>query len=782
MSRRSGLVLLFAVAFVVVISVALLAHVRFWSAGSRVPDRGRVVERMEGLGGAVRVVFDGGGLPHVEAASRDDLWFVQGYLHARERFFQMELARRIAGGRLAELVGPGGLDLDRKARTWRLSTVARQQGRTLTADERSALEAYSRGVNAALARWGRWIAPETGILGLDPEPWSPVDTLGVGVVFQLGVTFAMGEELRRGVELARLGREAAVALWGWSPGEARRWIPPAEPPRLPLDPRSDAITGGLSGIGSNNWALGPGKTASGHPLLANDPHLGVQMPGTWYGIHLRGGGLDVIGASIPGAPGVMIGHNRNVAWGFTMAMLDDQDLYRLTVDREHAREFVDGRWLPLQSIREQIRVRGRREPVTVTVRMSRVGPVVRDRGGEVLALAWAAARGPTALGAFLRMNEAETVRELAAAWEPVVGPAMNLVAADTEGHILHQVVGRVPLRERGAGRLPAPGEDSRWWWKGFRPMEANPWKMDPPEGFLATANHDLFSEGDYASSLWFPAEFASPWRYRRIRRVLASREGWTAADCLALQGDVASGRARALLGLLLPDLRRHGGPTAAALMAWDGRMDSDSVAAHLYSRLMLELCRAAGGDEARRLGLERTFVTPRRLLLLLAGALPGEWWDDVETPDRVETREEVVEAVLDRLDGLRPGRPWGEVHRVRFAHPFAGVPVLGKVLGTAWSRGPVPVGGSGVTVNGQYWSLSHPFEVTAIPSMRFVADLGRWDASLLVLPVGNSGRPWSARYDDHLGAWASGAGVALPFSREAVEASERTVLLLDPRD
>ncbi len=780
MSRRSWPVLLFVVAGVVVLSGALLAHVRFWAARSRVPERGEVAELVEGLTGPVRVVFDANGIPHVEAGSTEDLWFVQGYLHARERFFQMELGRRMAAGRLAELVGRSAVNLDRKTRTWRLATIAQQQRRTLKPEERAALEAYARGVNAALERWGRWVAPELGILGVTPEPWEAVDSLGIGVVFQLGVTFAMGEELKRGVELARLGREDAVALWGWTPEEARRWIPPAEPPRLPLDREADAMTGGLSGVGSNNWAIAPRRTATGRALLANDPHLGVQMPGTWYGIHLRGGGLDVAGASIPGAPGVMIGHNRDVAWGFTMTMLDDQDLYRLSVDRDHSREFVDGAWRPLQTIREQIVVRGRSEPVTVTVRMSHVGPVVRDRGGEVLALAWSAANGPTALGAFLRMDGAVSVQELATAWEPVIGPSMNLVAADVGGHILHQVVGRVPIRERGAGRLPSPGEDSRWVWKGFRPMSENPSRVDPPEGFLATANHDLFAEGDVPRSRWFPAEFASPWRYRRIRQQLASREGWDMGSCLALQNDVVSGRAHAILGLLLPDLRRHGGPTASALLAWDGTMEPSSVAAHLFSRTMVELCRAAGGDEAGRLGLRKTFITPRRLLWLLAGALPAHWWDDVNTPGRVETRRDIVDSVLDRMDGLHLGEPWGGVHRVRFAHPFSGAPVVGRLLGRAWSRGPVPVGGSGVTVNGEYWSWAHPFDVTAIPSMRFVADVGAWDRSIMVLPVGNSGRPWSPHYDDQLRRWVEGRPAAMPFSAAAVEASAGAVLELVP--
>ncbi len=779
MSRRPWPLLLAVPAVAVLVGVAAIAYLRFGAMRSRLPESGVTRLAVSGLKGPVTVRMDTAGVPHIAATCEWDLWLAQGYLHARDRFFQMELARRAAAGRLAELAGEGALATDRKLRTWRIAATAWRQAGKLDSQERQALDAYAAGVNAALTTYGRWIAPEMRLLGLEPEPWRREDTLGIGILFQLSLTWSMGEELERGVELARLGRQRAVELWGWTPQQAADWIPPGTPPAEPRQPDEDAITRSLGGVGSNNWAIAGTRTVSGRPLVANDPHIGVQMPGTWYGVHLAGAGFDVAGVSIPGAPGVVIGHNRRVAWGFTMVMLDDQDLFVVKADRDRRREFFGGQWVPLRTLTERVRIRGRPDPARVEIRISRSGPVVRDDAGEVLALAWTALKGGTPLGAFLRMDRAAGVDETATAWRGVVGPALNLVAADVEGHILHQVVGRVPIRGRGAGRLPAPGDNPQWQWQGFRAMAANPRVVDPPQGFLATANHDLFTEGDYPSTEWFPAEFAPPWRVRRIRGLLAARDRWDVASCVELQGDLVSRRAGALLELLRPELERNGGPTARQLLDWDGNLRPETVAPHVYSRLVLDLCRAVGEDEAQSIGLKGTLITPERLVRLLAGGLPAEWWDDLKTP-QVEDRGAIVGSVLKNLDDLHIDSPWGSVHTVEFPHPLGDLPTLGPLLGASWSRGPIAVGGDGATVNAHYWELDEPYRVSAIPSMRFVADVGAWDESILVLPVGNSGRPWSGHYDDQLSSWVRVEPVRLPFSEKAVEAAARATLQMAP--
>ena len=777
MANRSRFLPLVAFLLLVLSPVVLLGWLRVRSAGTRVPEQGISVERLPDCPERIEIVVDGVGIPHVRALSRDGLFFAQGWLHARERFFQMELARRAAAGRLAELFGEAALATDRKMRTWRLDATARRQLAVLGDDERHALNAYADGVNAALARFGRWIAPEIWLLDSEPEPWHPEDTLRVGMLLQLHLSWAMGEELHRSVTAAALGVDRATELWGWTSAQARAWVPPGEMVALPRQP-DDAITPTLSGIGSNSWVIGPERTRSGRPLLANDPHLGVQIPSTWYVVHLDSPELHVAGASIPGAPGVLVGHNERVAWGLTMAMLDDQDLYVLTLDDARAREMIDGAWQPLRTVSERIEVRWRPEPELLKIRLSERGPVVRE-SPQALALSWVALHGPSPIGAFLAMAEAQSAVGVAEVWRETLGPAMHLVAADVDGHILHQVVGAAPERRRGAGRLPAPGNDSRWAWQGFRALDEGHRRIDPVHGYVASANHDPFAEDELPRAEPFPGEFAPPWRVRRIRQLLAAEDGWDVAACRDLQGDVVSLRAKAVLEALGADLERDDGAVSRRLRGWDGSMPPASVEARLYHELVLRLQEEVGGDEAADVGLEASPFTEDLLLDLLRGERHGIWWDDVATEAR-EVRATILGTVLDDLERRVGDGTWGDVHRVTFRHRLADAPVIGTVVAKAWSRGPFPVGGDGATVNAHYWDAGEPFDVTAIPSMRLVTDVGAWDRSIIVVPPGQSGRPWSRHYDGQVTAWLGVEAFSFPFSLEAVDQAATVRLLLAP--
>jgi penicillin amidase len=764
--------------FLLLFSVLIIVHLRARVAASRLPERGTATESVAGCPGVVEVILDDRGVPHVFSGSESALWFAQGYLHARDRFFQMDLARRSANGRLAEVFGQAGLANDRKARSLRLAASARRQAALLTADERWVLDLYTAGVNAAVDRFGSWIAPETRLLGVPPESWSVEDSLAIGMLLQVDLSWAMGEELQRALELTRLGRERAVDLWGWSPEEARAWIPPVDGITHPFR-EHEPITPPMGGLGSNAWAVSGQRSQSGKPLLAGDPHLGVQIPGAFYAIQLKGPRLSVAGASIAGVPGVVIGHTEGLAWSLALSMMDDQDLFRLTLDDLGSRELVDGRWQTLRTVTEDIVVRWQPDPVLVKVRISVHGPVVREQRDETLALAWAGLQGPSLLRAILDMNRAQTIDGAGAAWTSVIAPSMSLVAADTRGRILHQIVGRAPIRGRGAGRLPAPGTDSNWAWKGFRPMEANPRSLGEGEGFVVAANHDVFAEGEFPSDEAFAGEFAPPWRARRIRQVLAARSDWTVADCLGLQSDLKSVRAVALLKQLRADLEENDGPAARALMAWDGSMAADSTAAGLFSQLMVSLQRAVGGDETARRSLPSNPVGPDELLRLLAGGLDERWWDDVGRPER-QVRADIMGEVLAKLDTELPAQPWGELHEVRFEHPVAALPLIGGLLSRSWSRGPFAVGGDNATVNAHYWRSSRPFEVRSMPAMRFVTEVGNWDETVLGLPVGQSGRPWSGHYADQMQSWLEGEAAAMPFSRDAVEQAAKAVLWLTP--
>lgn len=777
MIRRGWFLTLLAVVVLALVAVLVLGSVRFGIARSRLPERGERVERVPGCPSESEIRIDTHGIPHIKTDDEDALWFVQGYVHARDRFFQMELARRVASGRLAEILGPRALASDRRMRTWRLASSARRQTALLDAESRAVLDAYAAGINAALDQFGTRISPEIWMIGMDPEPWMPENSLEIALLLQLDLSWSMGEEFQRAVQLTRLGRERAVELWGWSPNEARAWIPPAE---IKVSPRgeNEPIRSPMSGVGSNSWALSPEKTATGRALLATDPHLGVGLPGPFSMVHLNGPGIHVAGASVPGAPGVFVGHNEHVAWSFTAAMLDDQDLFLLTLDEDEENELVDGTWLRLRTVTEEIDVRWQDEPVVLKVRMSEHGPLVRD-DGQALALSWTGRSGTGMVKALLDLNRAVSVTDAALAWDGVIGPSLNLVAADTAGHILQQVVGLVPDRGRGAGRLPAPGADSRWGWRGFLPMGSNPKSLNPENGVVASANHDLWGEGDHPASSAMPGDFAAPWRVRRIRAALGSRDDWGVLSTMELQRDVVSQRAIAVLKLLREDLVDHGGRSATELLEWDGRMSRDKSAPLLYSRLLLDLGIAVGADEMNGRRSPDSGIDAEALVRLLAGGLGNSWWDDVTTAE-TEDRTVIMQRTLDALDAASDSRRWGDAHRVVFNHPLTEVPVVGRLLAGAWNRGPIASEGDNVTINATYWSERRPFEVAAMPALRFVTDVGNWDASLAVMPLGQSGRPWSSHYADQLPLWRSGGAFKVPFSDAAVEASAEARLTLKP--
>ncbi len=505
------------------------------------------------------------------------------------------------------------------------------------------------------------------------------------------------------------------------------------------------------------------------------------MPGSFFAIHLTGPQLHVAGVSVAGMPGVIIGHTDGLAWGLTPSMLDDQDLFLLTLDDSGTRELVDGRWQPLRTVTEDIGVRWQNDPVLIKVQLSERGPLVREQRGESLALSWSGYHGPSIVSAMLGMNRAQDVSEAVSAWRQVVSPSMSLVAADTSGGILHRLVGRVPDRGRGAGRLPSPGTDSKWAWRGFNPLTDDQQLLDPEAGFVVSANQDVFSEGPFASSGRFPAEFAPPWRARRIQRALAARDDWTVSAMLDLQGDVVSGRAIAILKQLRPFYEEHGGPTARALMAWDARVEAGSAGAALYAEFMRSLEAAVGGDEAFHNSLGTNPIGSEQILRLLVGGLDEGWWDDVGSPGR-QTRSEILNTVLDRMDESSKPHPWGSLHRVEFRHPLAKFPGVGRLMAGTWNRGPFPADGSDVTINALSWTRGQPFVVSTIPAMRFVCDVGEWDETVLGLAVGQSGRPWSAHYANQTGDWLRAQAASFPFSREAVERAAVTRLELVPEE
>lgn len=800
MTRRRK-TLAVAAALVLLLAAAVAAAGWWWSRGGLPLRAGEAA--VAGLSAPVTVRWDGRGVPYVEAAAEEDLAAALGWLHANDRMTQMELGRRLAAGRISELVGAAAVPVDTGNRRLRLRAGAERLWADAGPDSRRWLVAYARGVNAWLeARQGD-MPPGLRLLGgpgFAPEPWTPVDSLSFVFLMGQDLSFWGGRpEEARFRWLAALGEERVRDLLGGGlPGQelhvpeeilalAAEWAP--EGGGALLGAASDAAAAGADGSpGSNNWAIAGEHTASGVPLLANDPHLPLALPGTWFLVHLRAPGVETAGFTLPGVPGVVIGRGRTLAWAFTNVMLDDHDLFFERVERRpDGRDAVQrgDEWLPVETARESIAVDGG-DPVEIEVAWTDRGPLLLaepEDGLPARSLAWTLYEGGDPLGAFLALARADTLEAALAGIAGYTGPAQNLVVAHPDGGILWTILGRIPERTLGDGRLPAPGWVPGYGWSGLRPRAANPVIFAPAEGLIVTANARV-APADYP----FPitAEYDSPHRAERIRQRLVAGGPWDVEKAARLQLDLVSLYVRELLGhalAALPDDVDADAAAARALFAaWDGTMAGGRPAAALFPFFERSLREAVFGDEEAAYGVSG-LADRDRLLWVLDGTMSEAWLDDVSTP-RVETKAETVAAALaaawrDAVAALGPATDswdYEDLHQLTLRHPLGRAPLVGRFF----DRGPFPMPGSATTVAafGARWEGDRQ-SVTYGPSMRWVVDLADPDSAVAVLPAGQSGHPFDAHYDDQLAAYREGRAFPFPWTAAAIDAQavERLTLL-----
>ncbi|GBD30755.1 Acyl-homoserine lactone acylase QuiP [bacterium HR32] len=730
---------------------------------------------VEGLQAPVEVVRDPWGVPHVYARTEHDLFFAQGYVHAQDRLWQMEVNRRTASGRLSEWFGERTLATDRFLRTLGLRHAAALEWQLLSAEAQAALRAYAAGVNAFLRQNRGRLPLEFVLLRTAPEPWSPLDSLAFGKLMAYDLGGNWQTELLRADLQALLGPEAVARLL---------------PPPLPDTPiivggRVGAPQGGQTAaavVGSNNWVLSGEKTDTGKPYLANDPHLRIGFPSIWYTMHLVGGRYHVAGFTFPGVPGVVIGHNGHLAWGVTNANPDVQDLF---LERLHpqdpSRYLFRGRWWPVQTRVEEIRVRGRAEPERWVVRSTHHGPILNDvvEGlREVVALRWTALLPTTVAEGVLRYNRARTVQEFREALRYFHVPAQNFVFADRKGNVGYQLPGRIPVRARGDGTVPVPGWTGEYEWVGWVPYEALPSLSNPPQGWIATANNRIVHDG-------FPYHLGSEWseglRARRIAEVLASRGRFSLEDLKRLQYDHVSLAARRIAPVLGRVAVADEGVRAVQeeLARWDGRLSVESRPAAVYEAFLVRaaevLFRPRLGEKLWERYARRPFVMAA--LLWLWERPQDPWWGpggrDRAVGDILQGAVRDLEA---RLGRDRSRWRWGALHRARFGHLLDPIPVVGRLLGL----GPYPTPGDGWTVNQAAYSLLRPFDQTVVASMRMIVDLADLDRSVAVHTTGQSGLLGHPYRGDLAPLWAEGRYHPLLWSREAVDRHARARLELRP--
>jgi penicillin amidase len=886
--------ILIGLAILLVLAVVAAAGVATWAARRPVPQASGTLA-LDVLDGPVDVYRDGFGVPHVYADTAHDLFVAQGFVHAQDRFWEMDVRRHSTAGRLSELFGESQVETDRFIRTMGWRRVAEQEWPLLSAETQQMFRDYAEGVNAYLqGRTPEQLSLEYAVLGLQrpgyfPEPWTPVDslawlkamawdlrsntedeisrvelteTLSVAQVEELWPPFpfdlrdpivpnaggAIGAAEAGGAEAA--GAEAAGAegtgaegATGSGGGGASRGGGDAGGGGE-RETRSEGRTGrgarpllaqladdladlpamlgpSGSGLGSNSFVVAGDKTTTGLPLLANDPHLAPALPSIWYQMALHCRSVSdacpyaVTGVTFAGMPGVIIGHNERIAWGFTNLGPDVADLVLERIDGDNY-EYA-GRSLPLEQRTETIRVAGG-DDVTVTVRETGHGPLLSDAsqelqttgnrapaataseagetqppaggngpaGGDIaVAMRWTALRPGRTADAIVALNRATNWDEFRAAASLFEVPSQNIVYADVDGNIGYQAPGRIPLRARGDdGRWPVAGWTGANDWQGYVAFDDLPSLFNPAEGFIVTANQPVIAED---AGPFLSRDHDYGWRSQRLRDLLSEARDLEPADLLSIQTDAHSGIAEVLVPLLTTvEVPEDVEPARDLLDNWDLQQNVDSAAGAYFAGVWRHLLERTFADDlpARTdiAGNDRWMEVVRRLV----GDPDAQWWDDASTDQR-EGRDDMLRAALvdahtelsERLGDDPAQWRWGELHTLQMRHMTlgsSGIPAIEWMF----NRGSVQVGGSTDAVDATGWDASAGYEVDWVPSMRMVVDLFDWDASRWINLTGASGHAFTTHYTDQVERWATGGSAPMRWSPPAVRAAAADHLVLAP--
>ena len=754
-----------------------------------------------GMQAQVRVQRDRWGVPHIYAKNTHDLFFAQGFVVAQDRLFQMEIWKRSGQGRLAEILGPDAVARDINARRLRYRGDMQVEFASYASDARAILEAFTAGINAYIdliqAPGGRGVPVEFEMAGFRPEHWLPEDCLNRLAAYSM--TGNAAAELQHAEVLSLLGAERAASLFDFDPAVALDPAPHTDYTGLTAKLLKDIVSSDRRVVfppkplkESNNWTVSGRLTATGKPLLANDPHRVIAEPSLRYIVHLVAPGWNVIGAGEPGLPGVAAGHNRQIAWGFTIFGLDQQDLYLEALDPGDPHRYAapDG-WRSMETRTEIIKVRDAPD-VDVQLEFTRHGPVLWHDGTRALALRWVGAEPGTAgyLGS-LALDRARDWREFEAAMPRWKVPSENIVFADRRGTIGEHSTGLAPVRRNWTGLLPVPGNGD-YEWSGFVPNGELPHSIDPPAGFIATANQKMIPDG-YPHDVGH--EWSPPVRYRRAVELLEAAKlaghKLDVADMEALQTDVVSRYALALQPLLRAALAARppaaaasatpGEDSAAALLlGWNGALGADSAAAALYECWIVELRRtvstllvpAAARDAVGDLSLPHVIAALAHPTAEVPGSVPATRAGDVLLGALERARTALV-----ARQGTEPRDwSWGRLHQMHFHHP------LDQVAGAAalFDPDPVPRPGDEDVLQATAFE-DESFDQIDGASYREVFDLSDWDRSVAINVPGQSGQPGSRHYQDLLPLWRDGRYFPLAYSKAAVDRVTTDTLYLMPR-
>jgi penicillin amidase len=690
---------------------------------------------------SARIGRDRFGVPHIAAATLEDAIFLQGFVTAQDRMWQMDGIRRLAAGELSEVIGKNTLEVDKDARRLRMRRVAHEQAQRLSPADRAVMAAYARGVNFYLEQNRGKYPVEFALLGYDPRPWTVEDCALAGLQMFLNLTNTWRDDLNKMALLEGGDRSKVEFLF---------------PLRTGAEPQP----------GSNAWAVSGAHTASGRPILANDPHLEFGLPSTWYMVHLMAPGLNVTGVSLPGLPCVIIGHNERIAWGVTNLHYDVQDVYREQLNPQTGLYPFRGQMEQARIENDVIAVKGEKA-VPFQMWVTRHGPVLQNEANQFLAVKWTAAEPGGFEFPMLDVDRANNWQEFTAALARFTGPGQNFVYADVEGNIGYHATGKLPIRKTYAGDVPVDGSSGEFEWEGYIPFDQLPSFYNPPSGLVVTANQNPFP-ADYRYRV--NGGFASHYRSRQIRTLLSQRDGWKPDQILAVQKDVYSGFGRFLAQQTASayDRRKPSGAGLAdavgVLRNWDGQMDKDSSAAMLAELLYVQVRQTLAERAAPKKGAAYSSQMAPAVIERILRERPAGWFPDYDEMLMVSLSAAIADGAKRQGSSVQRWH-WGAQNQLTIAHP-----VLGQLplIGAYFNIGPVWMSGSSTTVKQTTRRLG--------PSMRMVVDLSNLDGSYQNITIGESGQALSSHYKDEWASYYVGNGLPMQFGKVEVKAE----LVVDP--
>ena len=778
--------------------------------------------QLQGLHEPVEVLTDKYGVPHIYAHNEDDLYFAQGYMHAQERLWQMEVNRRVGSGRLAELFGSIALETDRFCRRLGMHRASVEEEKRLSARNRRVLEAYAQGVNTFIENNTHRLPVEFTLLGFKPTPWRPVDTIQWSKMMGWNLGGNWETELIRARIVSKVGPERAAQLESGYDAQHPLIVPSGvayQGVNIGLLEQYEQLKE-LSGFGmlggSNNWVVDGTMTATGAPILCNDPHLGQAAPSIWYECHLVSGDIDVIGASFPGSPGIVIGHNQHIAWGVTNAVSDVQDLYieKFNPHNPHQYEF-QGKWEDAAVVREEIRIKGQKEPLVEEVLITRHGPILtsmlshRDGTSQngtgaqqelPLALRWVGLEQSTIITSIQNINRATNWQEFREALRDWDVPAQNVVYADKEGNIGYVMAGAIPMRAKGQALLPSPGWTGEYEWTGLIPFDELPQSYNPEQHFIVTANNRVI---DDTYPYYITNEWLNGYRAQRITNLLTAKKNLTPVDMARIQADQYALPAVEIIPHILAIL-----PTTALeksaqniLHSWDFVLAPDSTGAAIYTTFLrrlefLVLSAALGDDEtllqvymgkgSNILASSNGYASRSKpLIIRLLNKRDDTWfatslitngpasWEEALSRAFSATVEELRETLGEDVTQWQ----YGAIHTMTYNHTLGSV----KLFAPLFNRGPFPVGGDVDTVNMGASLPNDPKTVITVPSYRQIVTLANLNDSLSGHAPGQSGHPASKHYDDFIQMWRDVAHHPMLIEHDRIEANTKGILHMVPK-